>query len=122
MINVSKSKELHTQRWRAEVLWFLMTTLKNFKFYVVVKTKSTVFPPLVKTSEVYCVAEVVCAVFGKMAALCSGVIVDCSRNNHLKYVEIETINSRSRKRKGCFGWIRFLKRKKAITMQADNLK
>ena len=119
---MSQSKELHTQRWRAEVLWFLLSTLKNFKFYVAEKAKSSVFPPLVKTSEEYCVAEVVCTVFGKMAAVCSDVIVDCSRNNHLKYVEIETIKSRSRKRKGCFGWIRFLKRKKASTMQADNFK
>ena len=103
-------------------MWFLLTTLKIFKFYVAVKTKSTFFPPLVKTSEVFCVAEVVCTVFGKMAALYSDVIVDCSRNNNLKYVEIETINSRSRKRKGCFGWIRFLKRKKASTMQTDNFK
>ena len=56
---MSQSKELHTQWQRAEVLWFLLTTLKNFKFYVADMTKSAVFPPLAM-SEVFCVAEVAC--------------------------------------------------------------
>ena len=96
--------------------------IKKFQVLCSRKDEEHSYPPLEKTSEVFCVAEVVCTVFGKMSAVCSDVMVDCSLNNHLKYVEIETIKSRSRKRKGCFGWIRFLKRKKASTMQADNLK
>ena len=121
-LSVSQYKELHTQRQRAEVLWFLLTTLKYFKFYAADKTRSAVFPPFAKTPEVFCVAEVVCTAFGKMATVGGGVILDFSRNNHLKCVESGTINTLSRKRKGCFGWIRFLKPKKTTTMQTDNYK
>jgi hypothetical protein len=46
-----------------------------------------------------------------MAAASSAVIVDVSRNKCVKSAESETINTPSRRRKGCFGWLRFLKRK-----------
>ena len=74
----SQCKELNTQRRRAEVLWFLLTTLKNFKIYIADKTKSAFFPPLAKMSEVFCVAEVVKSVFGKMATVRGGVILNVS--------------------------------------------
>ena len=73
-----------------------LTTLENFNFFVIATAKSAVFPLLVKTSEVFCVADVVCSVFGKMAAVLFCVFVDFSRNNHLNCVESETINTPSR--------------------------
>jgi hypothetical protein len=69
---------------------------------------------------VFCLAEVVNPVFGKMAGASGVVILDVCQNNYLKCAENETIKTASCKRKGCFGcfgWIRFLKRKKVSTMQ-----
>ena len=54
-----------------------------------------------------------------MAAVCGGVILDVSRNNHRTSVKSKTFNTSSRKKKGCFGWLRFWKRKKASTMQTQ---
>ena len=73
----------------------------------------------------FCVAEVVRIVFCKMAKGSGAVIVDGSRNECFKCVKSETINIPNRKRKGCFGcfgWIRFPKRKKVSTMHTNNMK
>ena len=60
-----------------------------------------------------------------MATVRGGVILEVFRNNRLKLLESETINTPNHKEKGCFdffGWISFPKRKKASTMQTDNMK
>lgn len=108
---------------------FIDDIKKKFKFCVIDKSiynsttqKSAVFPPLAKTSEVFCVAEVVYGVFANMATASGAVMVDGSRNKYMKCVESTTINTPSRKRKGCFGWIRFLIRKKVSTMGTNNMK
>jgi len=57
-----------------------------------------------------------------MGATSNAELSDASRNNYFASVESQTINSPSRKRKGCFGWVRLLKRKKVSTMQTNNTK
>ena len=58
----------------------------------------------------------------KMAAVCGGVILEVSPNNHRTSVKSKTFNTSSRKKKGCFGWLRFWKRKKVSTIQTHNIK